>query len=184
MGNMPQLQRHKGLKYYVFLFLYYGFATYLPDSYLPVIGKLGNRMRICCVKHIFYRCGKLTTFNRKVKFGDGALVQIGDYSGVGANVDMPHDIIIGSHVMIGRQTHIFAANHTFDRKDIPMNNQLTVHRKQTVIEDDCWIGLRVILLPGRTIKKGSIIGAGAVVTKDFMEYSIIGGNPAKLIRMR
>lgn len=97
---------------------------------------------------------------------------------------MPHDIIIGSHVMLGRQTHIFAANHTFDRKDIPMNNQLKVVRKQTIIEDDCWIGLRVIILPGKTIKKGTIIGAGAIVTKNFDEYSIIGGNPAKLIRKR
>ncbi len=184
MNSDTELHRKKGIQYYLALFLYYMFATYLPDSYLPVIGKIGNRIRIFCVKRIFYKCGKLNTFNRRVKFGNGSLVQIGDYSGIGANVDMPHDIIIGSHVMLGRQTHIFAANHTFDRKDIPMNEQRVVHRKQTIIEDDCWIGLRVILLPGRTIKKGTIIGAGAVVTKDFDEYSIIGGNPAKLIRMR
>ena len=53
-----------------------------------------------------------------------------------------------------------------------------------VIEDDVWIGARVIILKGVTIGKGSIIGAGSVVTKDVEPYSIVGGNPAKLIRKR
>lgn len=61
-----------------------------------------------------------------------------------------------------------------------------MHKEQpiTIIEDDCWIGVRSILTPGRHIKKGSIIAAGAIVTKDFDEYSIIGGNPAHLIKKR
>ena len=176
--------RKIGLCYYFFLFLYYIFATHLPDSYTPIIGKWCNWLRIVCVRHIFLKCGKIYTFNRKVKFGLGQDIQIGDFSGIGANVDMTHDIVIGSHVMLGRQTHIFAANHTFDRKDVSMNMQREVHRKRIIIEDDCWIGLRVIILPGKIIRKGSIIGAGAVVTKNFEEYSVIGGNPAKLIRKR
>jgi len=45
-----------------------------------------------------------------------------------------------------------------------------------VIEDDVWIGARVIILPGVTIHKGAIVGAGAVVTKDVPEYAIVGGN--------
>lgn len=174
----------KKLSYYFFLILYYGFATHLPNSYTPIIGKFENWVRIWCVKHIFYKCGKIATFNRKVNFGMGRQVQIGDYSGVGANVDMPHDIIIGKYVMLGRQTHIFAANHTFDRTDIPIFEQKEVHRKQTIIEDDVWIGMRVIILPGKIIRQGTIIGAGAIVTKNFDAYSIIGGNPAKLIRQR
>ena len=56
--------------------------------------------------------------------------------------------------------------------------------ENVVIEDDVWIGQRVIILPGVTIYKGCIIGAGAVVTKSFPPYSIIGGNPAKLIKSR
>ena len=172
------------IKYYFSLIFYYLFATHLPDSYTPIIGKLSNRIRIMCVRRIFLKCGKLTTFNRKVKFGSGRLVQIGDFSGIGANVDMPHDIIIGSYVMLGRQTHIFAANHSFDNKDIPMIQQGAMPRKQTIIEDDVWIGLRVIMTPGKIIKKGTIVGAGAVVTKNFDAYSIIGGNPAHLIRKR
>lgn len=47
-----------------------------------------------------------------------------------------------------------------------------------------WIGARVIILPGRRIGKGSIIGAAAVVTKDVEPYNIVGGNPARVIKKR
>ena len=97
---------------------------------------------------------------------------------------MPHDIVIGSHVMLGRQTHIFAANHTFDRKDVSMNMQREVHRKRIIIEDDCWIGMNTLMTPGRHISKGTIIGMGSILTKDFPPYSVVGGNPAKLIKSR
>ncbi len=53
-----------------------------------------------------------------------------------------------------------------------------------VIEDDVWIGGHVIINADRTVKRGTIIAAGSVVTKDFPKYSIIGGNPAKLIKTR
>ena len=53
-----------------------------------------------------------------------------------------------------------------------------------IIEDDVWIGANSIILSGVTVKKGSIIGAGSVVTKDIPPYSIVGGNPAKIIKER
>ena len=53
-----------------------------------------------------------------------------------------------------------------------------------MIEDDVWIGARAIILPGVKIGKGCIIGAGAVVTKSSDDYSVIGGNPAKLLKLR
>nr|WP_143033346.1 DapH/DapD/GlmU-related protein [Prevotellamassilia timonensis] len=55
---------------------------------------------------------------------------------------------------------------------------------KVIIEDDCWIGFNVIILPGVTIGKGSIIGAGAVVTKSIPPYSVAGGVPAKVIKSR
>ena len=60
-----------------------------------------------------------------------------------------------------------------------------VHNAHLItIEDDVWIGRNVLMTPGRHIAKGSIIAAGCVLTKDFPEYSIIGGNPGKFIRSR
>ncbi len=85
---------------------------------------------------------------------------------------------------MGPNVFIVTANHRFDRIDIPMCEQGNSESKQTIIEDDIWIGRQVIFTSGRTVKRGSIIAAGTVLTKDFPEYSIIGGNPAKLIRYR
>lgn len=53
-----------------------------------------------------------------------------------------------------------------------------------IIEDDVWIERDVLILPGKIIKKGSIVGAGCVLTKNFPAYSIVGGNPSKLIKTR
>ena len=80
--------------------------------------------------------------------------------------------------------YILKMNHNFANTEIPMIAQHNSEKKQTIIEDDVWIGLNVTFTPGRTVKKGSVVAAGCVLCKDFPEYSIIGGNPAKLIRSR
>ncbi len=56
--------------------------------------------------------------------------------------------------------------------------------KPVIIEDNVWIGCRAIILKGVHIGKNAVVGAGAIVTKDVPEYAIVGGNPAKVIRMR
>ena len=65
-----------------------------------------------------------------------------------------------------------------DRMKLPEND------RPVVIEDDVWIAANTIILPGVTIKKGAIIGAGSVVTKDVMEYNVVAGVPAKVIKVR
>lgn len=75
-------------------------------------------------------------------------------------------------------------NHQYERTDIPMREQGVKYSKPTVIGNDVWIGQNVLITPGRIIKDGCILAAGTVLTKDFPEYSIIGGNPSKIIRSR
>lgn len=145
---------------------------------------MSNKFRIFCVKHIFAKCGNITTINRRAYFGNGKDVEIGDNSGIGANCVLPNNIKIGKYVMMASDVCILNNNHVFTDKTIPMCFQGKTENKATVIEDDCWIGTRVIMTPGRNIRKGTIVGAGAIVTKDFPKYSIIGGNPARLIRQR
>lgn len=169
----------------LFLILYYGFAQYLPGSYTPIFGKLYNSIRIWCVKHIFKKCGKISTIDRRAYFGTGRNIEIGDYSGIGENCIVPNNTIIGKYVMMAPEVHIVANNHNFNDVSKPMCVQGSPKNPPiTIIEDDCWIGVRVIMTPGRHIKKGTIVAAGSVLTKDFDEYSIVGGNPAKLIRKR
>ena len=58
------------MKRIIFLILYYGLAQYLPDSYLPIIGGICNKIRILCVKQIAKKCGNIDTINRKAHFGN------------------------------------------------------------------------------------------------------------------
>lgn len=174
----------KKIERYFFLAFYYGFAYWLPNSYLPIVGKFFNWIRVRCVHHIFEYCGKIRTINRKVDFHRGTYIRMGDDSGIGANTNIPEDTIIGKNVIVSRNVFILDRNHRYDRLDMPINNQGFYAKKQVIIEDDVWIGLRCILTPGRTVKKGSIVAMGSVLTKDFPEYSVVGGNPAKLIKSR
>lgn len=173
------------MRRFFFLLLYYVFAYYMPDSYSPFCGRIANSIRVFCVKHIFKSCGNKTIVNRHVYFGNGSNVKLGNYSSIGAYNVIPNNTTIGNYVMLAPSIHIIANNHNFDRTDIPMCFQGSVEGKTpTIIQDDCWIGVRAILTPGHTIGKGSIIAAGSVVTKDVEPYSIMGGMPAKLIRKR
>lgn len=86
--------------------------------------------------------------------------------------------------MMGPQVFIYTQNHNHDRTDIPMIAQGYEEEKPVVIGDDVWIGSRVTILPGVHIGEGAIIGASSVVTKDVPAYSIVGGNPAKVIKSR
>jgi acetyltransferase-like isoleucine patch superfamily enzyme len=92
-------------------------------------------------------------------------------------------ISIGKNVIIGPYCIIHSANHKFLNLTKPIMQQ--GHKRQRVIiEDDCWIGARVTILPGAHLGKGCVVGAGAVVTKSFPAYSVIVGVPARKIRSR
>lgn len=99
------------------------------------------------------------------------------------------NIYIGNYVMFGPNVTIRGGNHRTDLvgrymitvKDV---EKLPENDKDVIIEDDVWVGCNVTILKGVIISKGTIVAAGSVVTKSFPPYSIIGGNPAKLIKMR
>ena len=85
---------------------------------------------------------------------------------------------------MGTDVTIITRNHRFDRTDIPMMEQGFEEERPVYIGNDVWIGDRVLILPGVHIGDGSIIAAGAVVTKDVPPYSIVAGVPARKIRDR
>ena len=139
--------------------------------------------RLLC-KRIFEYCGENVNIEKGAHFGDGDRIRIGNNSGLGVNCHIPNGSVIGNDVMMGPNCYVHPRNHSFSNTDIPMRLQGYSENKPVVIEDDVWIGRDVTIMVGKHIKKGSIIAACSVVTKDFPEYSIIGGNPAKLIRNR
>ena len=166
------------------LLIYYTVLRYFPSGPTPIFGKISRYLRYQCCRHIFLYCGRNANVERKAFFASGLNIELGENSSIGINAVVPGDIKIGKNVMMGPDCYIFNTNHKFDRIDIPMIEQGHTCRKQNIIEDDVWIGRQVIFTPGRLVKKGSIIAAGTVLCKDFDEYSIIGGNPSRLIRKR
>jgi maltose O-acetyltransferase len=118
-----------------------------------------------------------------VYVGSGKNIEIGNYCRVNENVRLSN-VKIGNHVMIARETIILGKSHRFDSKEIPMERQGNINMPQSQIDDDVWIGARVIILPNIKIAKGCIIAAGAVVSKDTEPYGIYGGVPARLIKKR
>lgn len=170
------------VKQIVFLIIYYTIAIYLPDSNGWI--KWGTKFRRFVCKRIFKKCGKGIMVHRGARFGIGIHIEIGNHSDIGINANIPGDTIIGDYVLMAANCFIFDRNHEFKDVNKPIKLQGTTKKKRTIIENDVWIGKNVTMTPGRHIKRGTIVGTCCVLTKDFPEYSIVGGNPSRLIRSR
>lgn len=167
--------------------VFIGKAIYnLLGKHLPLSDSkfsLGSKkIRAFCGRLILKECGVNVNIEKGAQFSSE--VCLGDNSGIGINAQISSYVSIGKDVMMGPECMMYTSNHGMERIDIPMWRQPFSEPEPIIIEDDVWIGSRVIILPGVCIGKGSVIGAGAVVTKSIEPYSIVGGNPAKLIRKR
>lgn len=95
-------------------------------------------------------------------------------------------LTIGRKVIFGPHPTIITGDHRTDIIgkyiiDVTREEKLPENDRPVVIEDDVWVGANVTILKGVTIGRGSIVAAGAVVTKSFPPYSVIGGVPAHLL---
>lgn len=173
----------KKIKRYLCVFLYYGLLRHMPASNNR-LGKFIRPIRGGVCQIIFRKAGKGINIEKGAYFGFGSEIEIGDYSGIGVNCQVCGPVIIGKDVMMGPDVIILTETHKIDDVQIPMRLQGEGLRKPVIIGDDIWIGTRAIILPGITIGRGVIIGAGAIVTKDVPDYAIVAGNPARVIRFR
>jgi maltose O-acetyltransferase len=166
-------------------FFYYGFAQHLPASYrFQPLGKLAKKLRAMACKRLFRACGQRVNVEKGANFYTGWEIEIGDDSSLGIGCMIPYDLKVGRDVMMGPYVIVVGDSHRFENRDLPMRLQGIEDYPPVRIEDDVWIGARAIILPGISIGKGAIIGAGAVVTKDIPPYAICAGNPARIIRYR
>jgi UDP-2-acetamido-3-amino-2,3-dideoxy-glucuronate N-acetyltransferase len=104
-------------------------------------------------------------------------VKIGDYCTIKSGVYLWDGIEIGNHVFIG-------PNATFANDKNPFSRIKPKEFHRTILQNNVSIGANATILPGITIKKNALIGAGAVVTKNVEENAIVVGNPAKTIGFR
>jgi acetyltransferase-like isoleucine patch superfamily enzyme len=116
-------------------------------------------------------------------------IHLGDdvFIGPGAHFSSIREIKIGNKVMFGPNVTIIGGDHNTTQLGefmFDVNEKLPENDLPVIIEDDVWVGTGAIILKGVRIGKGSIVAAGALVTKDVEPYSITGGVPAKKLRMR
>lgn len=170
----------RNLLYYT----YHGIGKRLPCSYERWLGRLWKKIRYVLCSPLFSCCGTNVNIESGAYFVRGENIRIGNNSDIGINCQLWGTVTIGDDSFMGPEVVIRTNNHRFDRTDVPMRIQGFSEEKPVHIGNDVWIGQRAIILPGVRIGDHAIVGAGAVVTKDVPAGAIVGGNPARLIRMR
>lgn len=130
-------------------------------------------------------------------FAHDGNISIGDWSyiGKGTRIWSGKQIVIGNRVLIAHNVNIFDnLTHPIDAqarhahyvevvtKGFPSVTHVDLSEKQVIIGDDVWIGCQSIIMRGVSIGHGAIIAAGSVVTKDVPAYTMVAGNPARMIR--
>lgn len=174
----------------MFLVLYYGFARHLPKSTAPFFGKISMRIRRSICRRLFkmnesHHCERLVV-EQGAYFGDGSRMLIGNDVGIGKNFKvLNRDVVIDDELIMGEDVLFLGSGHRFEDTEVPIGKQGDNSVSPLHIAGDVWIGARAIVLPGcQYIGHGSIIGAGAVVTKDVSDWAIVGGNPARVLKYR
>ena len=140
-----------------------------------------RQLRMSYLKAYLSQVGAGTSVQMGCRFLNGRKVYLGDRNVInfGCLFDGRHyQIKTGSDVSIGPEATILTLGHD------PQSPEFTDKGGDVIIGDKVWIAYRAIILPGVTIGEGAVVGAGAVVTKDLEPYSIVAGNPAKVIKKR
>jgi maltose O-acetyltransferase len=166
----------------VALALYYGVASRLPDAPFPP-GGLWRRARGALCKAFLASTGDWINVGRHVYLGRGANVRLGEGSGFGRGCRV-FAADIGRGVMVAPEVVFLGRNHRYDDPGRPIGEQGPGPLEVPVVEDWAWIGYRAIILPGRRVGRGAIVGAGAVVTRDVAPFDIVAGNPATVVGSR
>ena len=117
---------------------------------------------------------------------EGAIV-LDDYCNISANCSLlsETEIRVGKYCFLAGQCYLVAGGeHSFEEISIPIMFQPSLSKGGIEIDEDVWLGAGVIVLDGISIGRGSVVGAGSVVTQSLPEYSIAVGVPARRIKDR
>lgn len=164
--------------------------TRLPIAWLLYSFLRGSRRgREWFMQSLFASRGKHLRFDpdgyytyKNVHLGDNVII------GRGATLMAAESrIIIGNKVMFGPEVMLIAGNHNTSiagKAMADVKHKRPEDDQDIVLEDDVWVGARATILKGVIVRRGAIIGAGSVVTREVPPYAVVAGNPAKIIRFR
>lgn len=118
-------------------------------------------------------------FNPEIKIGNNVSIQKDCHIGAIDRIVIGNNVLIGSKVFITDHSH---GDISKEALNLPPGNRKLFSKGPVIIEDNVWLCEGVVVLPNVIIGENCIVGANAVVTKSFPKNSIIGGNPAKIIK--
>lgn len=152
---------------------------YISSFYRKFLRRLHSRSFLSMAN-----CEGAVYVNGRGKLVDPQHLYIGPNVHIGDNyhIDARGKVSIGANAHISRNFVCHSANHNYEGEALPYDQ--TLIRKPIVIKENVWIGMNVKIVAGVTIGEGAIVGMGAVVTKDIPALSIVGGNPARVIKNR
>lgn len=148
-----------------------------------------RRMKMYLLRPLFRSFGKNFVFDPNGTFSFRTISVGNDvYIGPGAClIASASEIIIGNKVLFGPNVTIVGGDHNIEqigRFMYDVKEKLPENDQPVTIEDDVWLGAGVIILKGTTIGRGSVVAAGALVTKNVPRYAIVAGVPARVVKMR
>ena len=166
-----------------------GFVEYLPGA------SLANGCNIVLASDARLHLGRHSYVGRQVELGPDKLIAIGDYTSIQDRCIILGNVRLGRYCVLSYDIYISSGHHEFDRRpaalirdqDRESENPAMSSESDAnsiLIEEDVWLGVHVVVMPGTTIGRGCIVGANAVVTRSLPPYSVAAGVPAKILRKR
>jgi acetyltransferase-like isoleucine patch superfamily enzyme len=155
------------------------FASLGPHTRLSLPVQLEGTRRIAVGRHVYLGpgCWLLT-------HGPAGHLAIGDGTSIAGYcvLSAAADVRIGRKVLLARNVYIADHRHGFERVDLPVLDQEIADVRPILVEDGAWLGQNVVVLPGVTIGRGAVVGAGSVVREDIPPRCIAVGAPARVVR--
>lgn len=148
-------------------------------------GNKGLLIRYVLLKNIAHSCGDNVSVHPGVYLFNIDKISLGNNVSIHpmCYIDGAGGIEIGSDVSIAHGVTVMSSEHKFSEINVPIKDQ-GIELLKTVIKDNVWIGAKATILGGVVVEEGSIVAAGAVITKKVNKFTIVGGVPGKKIRER
>lgn len=156
-------------------FVWVVFFRFTPNHF-----KVFNSWRIFLLRIFGAKVGNFCVVKNSCEIWQPWKLEIGDYVALSERVVCysVDKIRIGNQTTISREAFLCCASHD----TASSNMELTA--APIIIGDNCWVAARAILLPGIRVGNGAVVAAGSVVVKDIAPWTVVGGNPANVIKKR
>ncbi len=141
-------------------------------------------LRLCKKKFLYFsktsefRPGAYAIFCSKISIGERVVIRPMTM----LFADSVGSITIKDDAMLGSGVHVYVGNHSYNSSSTPIIDQGREKSMDVIFETGCWVGANSIILSGVIVGKNSVVAAGSVVQKSVPDYTIVAGNPAKVIR--